>query len=169
MDSDSGPPPRGGPFFLFTGAYEEQNFSVPLQLSEGNEEGVTTGRLHERLKGRAAPREAGQSGEPGEVIRSSVGVPQKTKDDPHRLLVEGRVPEAIGVGGGGHREPPEAGYLGVWHRDPSANTGRKNRLAFEEARYDLLARFNEPRLLEELAESPEEFRTLADIGRDQHH
>jgi hypothetical protein len=138
-------------------------------LSKRNKEGVAIGSLHERLKGRAAPREAGQASKPREVICGGVGVSQQTKDKPHWLLVESRVLEAIGVGRRGHRQAPKARYLGVRHSDPTANTGRKNRFSLEEARYHLLARFNEIGLLEELAESAEELRPLADIGRDQHH
>jgi hypothetical protein len=80
------------------------------------------------------------------------------------LFVESRVPETIGVGGCSHRQTPKARYLGVRHSDPTANAGRKNRFSFEEAGYHLLARFNELGALEELAESPEELRPLADIG-----
>ena len=143
--------------------------SLSFQLSKRNNEGVAIGCIYERLKGRTAPREAGQSSKPRKVICSGVGVSQQTKDKPHRLLVESRVPEAVGMGGRGHRQTPKARYLSVRYSDPTADAGRENCFSFEEARYHLLARFNEIGILEKLAESPEELRPLADCGRDQHH
>ena len=46
-------------FFAFPGGHDELLPSVPLQLAKCNKEGITIGRLHERLESRAAPREAG--------------------------------------------------------------------------------------------------------------
>lgn len=103
------------------------------------------------------------------MICGSGSVPQETKDETHRLIIEGRIPEATGVAGRGHCKAPEARYLGVWHRDATANARRKNCFSFEEARYHLVARLNDPGPFEELAESPKKFHPLAHSGRDQNH
>ena len=143
--------------------------SVSFQPSKRNQKGIAIGGFHERLQGSAAPREASQAGKPGEVVCGGVGVSQQTENESHRLLVKGRVLEAVGMGGRGHRQTTEARYLGVWHSHPAADASRKNRFSFEEARHHLSSRFDKIRFLEELTESLEELRPLADSRRDQHH
>jgi hypothetical protein len=148
---------------------DQQPHSVSLQPSQRSEKCVAIGGPDERLECRAATRKTGQAGKPREVICGGVGISQKTEDKPHWLVVESRVLEAIGVGGRSHHQTPEARDLGVWHSDPATNAGRKNCFSLEESRDHLLARFNEAGLFEKPAESPEELRPPADIGRDQHH
>jgi hypothetical protein len=129
----------------------------------------TVGSRHERLEVRAAPSETGQTGEAGEMISSGFGVTEKAKDESHRALVKGWVVDAGRVGRRRHGQSSESRNLCMRHRDATSDAGRENRLPLEEARHNLLLRFDEARLDEELAEAPKELRPLANIWRNQHH
>jgi hypothetical protein len=130
---------------------------------------LTVGGVDKRLEGRAAPRETGETREAREMIGGRVGITQEAENEAHRTLVERGVLEAVRMGRNSHCETTQTRNLGVGHRHPTANAGRENCLAFEEARYHLLARFDESGLLEELTESSEQLRPLPDLGRDEHH
>jgi hypothetical protein len=148
---------------------DQQPHSVSLESSQRIEKSIAVDGLDERLEGRGTPREAGKAGKPREVICCGVGITQQTKDKPHRSLVEGRVFEAIGVGGRGHGETPETGNLSVWNRNAATDTGREDRFSLEQACDHQLTRVDELGLLEELTKEPEELRPIPDVGRDQHH
>lgn len=133
----------------------QQPNSAPLESSQCVEERPAVGGLDEWLEGLAASGKPRQPRETREMVCGGVGITEQAEYELYRLPVEGRVLETAGMSRGHHGKAPEARNLRMRHRHTSADAGRKNRLTLEKARHNLLARFDQPGLLEELSEVPE--------------